>query len=230
MAAVTSQRSYIKIECQGNKTAKEIFAALQEVCCPSALSYCQVTRWVDEFKSGRKSVEDACRVGRLMTATDDYNTELLKDDRRITCKEMAQELEISVGSVHFILRNRLKMRKVSARWLPHRLTPEQAERCLTIATRLLYHYDSEGQDFLERIVAVDETWIRSYEPEMRRQSTEWHTPSSTRPEKYRWTQSKLKMLMIFAYDRHGILTSHRVESGKTIKGKYYEEYLKRRGP
>ena len=32
--------------------------------------------------------------------------------------------------------------------------------------------------------------------------------------------------MIFAYDRHGILTSHKVESGKTINGKYYEEYIK----
>ena len=65
MAAVTSQgqRSYIKIECQRNKTAKEIFAALQEVCGASALSYCQVTRWVNEFKFGRESVEDACRVG-----------------------------------------------------------------------------------------------------------------------------------------------------------------------
>ena len=80
MAAVTSQdqRSYINIECQRNKTAKEIFAALQEVCGASALSYCQVTRWVNEFKSGRESVEDACRVGRPMTATDDYNSEQVK--------------------------------------------------------------------------------------------------------------------------------------------------------
>ena len=99
----------------------------------------------------------------------------MKDDRRNTCEELAQELEISVGSVHFILRNRLKMRKFSARWLPHRLRPEQAERRLTIAIQILCHYDSEGQDFLERIVAVNETLIRSYEPEMRRQSTEWHT-------------------------------------------------------
>ena len=136
MATVTSQdqRSYIKIECQRNKTAKEIFATLQEVCSASALSYCQVTRWVNEFKSGRESVEDACCVGQPMTATDDYNTEqvkkLLKDDRTITYEEMvAQELEISGGSVHFFLRNRLKMSKVSAWWLPHHLTPEQAE-CL----------------------------------------------------------------------------------------------------
>ena len=33
--------------------------------------------------------------------------------------------------------------------------------------------------------------------------------------------------MIFAYDRHGILTSHKVGSGKTINGKYYEEYIKK---
>ena len=63
-----------------------------------------------------------------MTATDSYNTEqlkrLLKSDRRITREEMAQELEISVGSVHTILRNHLKIRKVSARWVPHRLTSE----------------------------------------------------------------------------------------------------------
>ena len=75
MVTSQDQRSYIKIECQRNKTAKEIFAALQEVSGASALSYCQITRWVNEFKSGRESVEDARHVGRPMTATDDYNTE-----------------------------------------------------------------------------------------------------------------------------------------------------------
>ena len=33
------------------------------------------------------------------------------------------------------------------------------------------------------------------------------------------------MLMIFAYDRHGVLTSRKVESGKNINGKYYEECI-----
>ena len=233
MAAITSQdqRSYIKIECQRNKPAKEIFNALQEACGTSALSYSQVTRWVSEFKNGRESVEDAHRAGRNVTVNDDYHAEqlnkLLKSDRRITCEEMAHELDISVGSVHSILRNRLKMRKVSARWVPHRLTLDQVERRLEVATNLRSRFDSEGQDFLSRIVAIDETWIRSYEPEMKRQSAEWHTPSSPRPAKYRRTQSKLKMLMIFAYDRRAILTSHKVETGKTINGRYYEEYIKK---
>ena len=119
------------------------------------------------------------------------------------------------------------MRKVSARWVPHRLTSNQAERRLEVTTHLLSRFDSEGQDFLSRIVAIDETGVRSYEPELKRQSAEWYTPSSPRPAKYRRTQSKFKMLMIFAYDRHGILISHKVESGKSINGKYYEEYIKK---
>ena len=153
MAAVTSQdqRSYIKIECQHNKTAKEIFSALLEACGIYALSFSQVTSWVNEFKNGRACVQVAHRAGRTVTATDSYNTEqlkrLLKSDRRITCEEMAQEFEISVGSVHTILRHHLKMRKVSARWVPHRLTSDQAELRLEVATHLLSRFDSEGQDF-----------------------------------------------------------------------------------
>ena len=103
MAAATSQdqRSYIKIECRHNKTAKIIFSALQEACSTYALSYSQVIRWMNEFKNGKECVQDAHRAGRTVMAKDSYNTEQLirlsKSDRRITCEEMAQELEISVG-------------------------------------------------------------------------------------------------------------------------------------
>ena len=46
----------------------------------------------------------------------------------------------------------------------------QVERRLEVATHLLSWFDSEGQDFLSRIVAIDETWVRSYELELKRQS------------------------------------------------------------
>jgi histone-lysine N-methyltransferase SETMAR len=184
MAAFTSQeqRSYIKIEVQHKKSAKKIFNALQEACDTYALSYVQVTRWVKELKDGRDSVKDNHRPGRNVTATDSYSTvqvkELLNHNRRISCEVLAQELEICVGSVHTIIPNNLKMRKVSARWVPHRLTSEQAERRLNIATNHLSRFSKEGRNFLSRIVAIDETWVRSYDPELKRQSAEWHTPNS----------------------------------------------------
>ena len=79
IAAVTpkDQRSYIKIICQRNKTAKEISNALQAACGTYALSYSQVTRWVNEFTNGRECVQDAHRAGRTVTATDSY-TRILK--------------------------------------------------------------------------------------------------------------------------------------------------------
>ena len=35
------------------------------------------------------------------------------------------------------------------------------------------------------------------------------------------------MLMIFVYDIHGILTSHRVPNDQTVNGKYYREYIQK---
>ena len=55
-------------------------------------------------------------------------------------KKMAQELEISVGSVH----------TASARWVSHHLTSDQAERCLEVATANLSRFN-----FLSRIIAIE---------------------------------------------------------------------------
>ena len=78
---------------------------------------------------------------------------------------------------------------------------------------------------LQRIVAIDETWIRSFEPELKRQSSKWHTKDSPRPLKFRRSQNRPKMLMIFAYDFRGVLTAHRVPKGRTVNKEYYEKYL-----
>ncbi|KFM69132.1 hypothetical protein X975_07700, partial [Stegodyphus mimosarum] len=46
-------------------------------------------------------------------------------NRRITTREIAKEMFMSVGSVHTILRERLRYRKVCAQWVPKYLTKEQ---------------------------------------------------------------------------------------------------------
>ena len=56
-------------------------------------------------------------------------------------------------------------KKKSARWFPHCLTAEQKQKRLDIATVLKQRFDVEGQAFLYRIVTIDETWVRDFEPE-----------------------------------------------------------------
>ena len=96
----------------------------------------------------------------------------LNDDRRYSCDETAHDLDISHGSVHRILTERLQMRKIAARWVPHMLSESEKHQRVNIARKLLKRYGEDGDEMLQRIVAFDETWIRFFEPELKRQSSE----------------------------------------------------------
>ena len=62
--------------------------------------------------------------------------------------------------------------EVSACWVPRRLTSDQAQRCLEVATADLSRFNMEGENFLSGIVVIDKAWVRSYEPELKRQSAD----------------------------------------------------------
>lgn len=225
------QRAYIKIESLRGKSASDIHSALKEVCGSHCLHFSNIFRWMQRFKQGEISIQDEPRSGRPAAAMDDYYVDKVKEcvdkDRRMTCEEIASEVGVSHSSVYRILTERLGMKKISARWVPHCLTKEQIEDRLRVAQNLLERYEKEGESFISRIVAIDETWLRSYEPELKRQSTEWHTPASPRPAKFIRKQGNLKLMMICAYDSSGVLLMHRVKPGQTVNGDYYRTFLQR---
>ena len=111
------------------------------------------------------------RFGRPVEVTDDYHVEkikiLLDEDRRYTCEELAESIGISHGLVHTILTRHLKMRRVAARWVPHYLTNAQMTDRVETAQTHLNRHEIEGDQFINRIVAIDETWLRIYEPELK---------------------------------------------------------------
>ena len=67
-----------------------------------------------------------------MEATDEETVrkvkQLLDTDRRLTYDELAYDLGISPGSVYAIMKDKLNMRRVTARWVPHCLSDDQNER------------------------------------------------------------------------------------------------------
>ena len=172
--SVEEQSAYIKIEFYKGTVTAEIFKTLQKVCGEQSLSQAAVYIWVDNFKDGRDNVKSRHSPGRTTEASTEENVvkvkQILDTDRRLTCEEIARDVGISHGSVHNILSSKLSMR----RWVPHCLTEEQKTARTTVAENLLERHKTEGENFLNRIVAIDETWIRSYEPELKRQSSEWH--------------------------------------------------------
>jgi hypothetical protein len=58
------------------------------------------------------------------------------------------------------------------------LTPEQKEVRVMTAHALLSRYNTDPR-MLDRVVAIDETWIRCYQPTKKSQSMEWHKPGES---------------------------------------------------
>jgi len=84
------------------------------------------------------------------------------------------------------------MRKLSVKWVPKCLNADQKrQRCQSSEQRLeLFRRDPN--DFLWRLVTMDETWLYHYDPETKQQSMERLTPPQKIPSaKIRWKSSRL---------------------------------------
>lgn len=129
------QKAFIKIQfLSGGQTAKDPCQPCWSLwrCC-----FRNEQKWCKRFEEGSSDTKDAARCGRLISATGldqeilQEVEELLQDDRRWTCEELSEKLDISAVSVYRILTQDLVMRKVAARWIPHQLTTEQKEHLHT---------------------------------------------------------------------------------------------------
>jgi histone-lysine N-methyltransferase SETMAR len=150
---------------------------------------------------------------------------LLEEDCRRSCEEIAHEANMSTASVFRIVTQTMQKRKVAAKWGPHQLSEEQKAARKRVAVELLRRYEAEVEQFLNRIVAIDETWIRDFEPQLKSQSSQWTHATSPRPKKCRRQQSKIKLMMIMAYDKNGVIATDRLPPGSTVAAAYYRKFL-----
>ena len=210
------------------KTGKEIHGELADVYGSSAPSYAQVKFWVGEFKRGRTSLEDEARSGCPLDATDKEMCKKVRDliysHRRIQVEEIAQALGISHGSVSTILHDCLGMRKLTACWVPKSLSDEQMATRTSVCSTLLKRFRSKD-DFLLRLVTVDETWVHYYEPENKAQSRQWVGPGSPRPKKFKTQPSAGKVMATVFWDAKGVIMLDFLPKRSIITGVYYANLL-----
>jgi transposase len=105
--------------------AKDIHKAMFPVYGGKCLSRKAVHNWVEKFSEGRSKFADDVRLGRPVeiatAATVQQVEELIRADRRITVDSVATALGCSHGLAYSIMHDRLKFRKVCARWVPREL-------------------------------------------------------------------------------------------------------------
>jgi transposase len=80
-----------------------------------------VRRWVRHFKDGNSDIADQPRCGQPRTAAAERNKqnvdELIRQDRRITFREIAAQLGMGHRAVQEVMET-LGYRKVFSRWVP----------------------------------------------------------------------------------------------------------------
>jgi hypothetical protein len=95
---------------------------------------------------------------------------------------IAESLIIHKTLLLRILKEDLGKRKLCARFVPQSLTPEQREDRVTSCQDIITMADVD-KNCLNKIIMGDETWCFAYDPETKRQISEWVGETSPQPKK-----------------------------------------------
>ena len=116
-------------------------------------------------------------------------------DHRVSIETISAQFDVSVGTVHTIIREELKMRKICAKFVRRVLREDQKERrCHD--SREIVELISSDPTVLDALATCDKIWIYCYDPETKRQSSQWKHAGSPRPKKARHSKSTYKLFII----------------------------------
>ena len=128
----------------------------------------QIKEWYRRFKNDRTCVDSDPRSGLPSLTTTPENIErvrlAIEGDRRLTVRELENDLGIPKTTVWEILNKILAMTRVCAKFLSKLLTIEQKDLRSEIAQDDL-EMVSDDENFLEKVITGDESWVYGYDPE-----------------------------------------------------------------
>ena len=141
MKELEEQRLCVKFCCKMDKNFTETFQLLNQTYGEECMSRTQCYEWFKRFNKGGMSVGEDRRPGRPSTSTNDDHVDrvraVIRGNRRLTVREVADEVGISIGSCHQIFTGKRQMRRVSAKFVPRLLTDDQKENRVEISRELL---------------------------------------------------------------------------------------------
>ena len=141
---------------------------LQTAFRPSCMNRASVFEWHKRFKEGRESVRDDERCGRSKEVNTPELIGQIKNfmdkDCRVSIETISAQFDVCVGTVHTIIREELKMRKIYAKFIPRVLREDQKKRRCHDSREMVELINSDPA-VLDALVTCDESWIYCYDPE-----------------------------------------------------------------
>ena len=141
-------------------------------------------------------------------------------DRRISCGQIAERFRTSTEQADKILTQELGFSKVSARWVSRLLTPEQKRNWCTVSKGNLELFEADENNFLARLITMNETWVRRCQPETKEQLKQWKHTSSPTPMKPKIIPSVGKVMVSVFWDFQSFILIKYLQKGHTVTGQH----------
>ncbi|CAF4682689.1 unnamed protein product, partial [Rotaria sp. Silwood2] len=219
-------RYYIKVRTILGIDAKTIYEELTQALGSDAPSDRTVRRWAQRFREGREDISDDPRSGRPISVLTDENIErvrqVIEEDPHSTYDDIIAETSLSHGTIHRIIHDCLKMRKVVSRWVAHQLNDEQKQTRLRICRQNLEKFRT-GTWRLCYIITGDETWIYHRQIGRKSSNATWVGENDPPRTIVRRNRSEPRTLFSLFFKTTGPVLIHKVDKGKTIDHNYYIE-------
>ena len=228
MDSKIERRTNIKFCVNLGKTPMQTYSMLKQAHGDQCLSLRQVYLWFNRYKSGETAFRDIPRPGRPKSVITFGNISrvrsLVNSNRRITIREMAEELNLTYYSVQRILTSELKMKRIEGTMVPRVLTEEQRQRRVEVAHDMLSRLCTDPT-LLSRVITMDESWVYGYDPETLRVSTQWAHKDERRPQVAKRSKSKIKAMLLIFFDEEGVVFEDWLPSGRTVTASYHISVL-----
>jgi len=123
---------------------------------------------------------------------------VIRRNRHLNVREVAGEVGICKSSCHLILTEKLKMRRIAAKFVPRLLTDAQKNNRFTVSQEL-FDRSNADENFLKNVIIGNGTWVYGYDVETKLQSSPWMVQLSPRPPTpppTRQGRSNMKVMLI----------------------------------
>ena len=127
-----------------------------------------------------------------------------------------------------ILKKRLDLRKVCARWVPHLLTEEQKTQRLKYIRELLKTYKGCNGRGISNLLTGDETWVHMFEPQRRAENKQWKGKDQKRSCIAKRTITLKNMLYAIFFNSSGPVVQVPCPSGHTVTGRFYKNSVQKK--
>ena len=118
--------------------------------------------------------------------------------------DIARKVGVSLSTVHLILKKHLKVRKISARWVPNLLTDEQKRQQVKVAIKLLQMFPKYDKKQFANFVTGDKTWVHYFEPVRKVSDKIWATKHGKRQIIAKRSLSAKKVLYAIFFSGEGV--------------------------